>query len=207
MSFSRSASGSFLNFDELVRRNLQEGDLIEVDRGTYNHWAFYAGQCDNGTHWCFHVTTTGDGDFEKKGALMSNGSKATAAIKKHKLKEILDDSDSKKPSLARVNNKIAEANKKKCMPRSIYCVIEWLENRKDELVPYNLKKLNCEHYVTTWKYGTGWSRQVEIAEIATFSTIVAASAAAIVGVGVLIAGIFKMSSGPNKYEDDDDDDD
>lgn len=212
MSFSRSTSSgsksSFLSYKELIEKDLQPGDLIEVDRGAYNHWAMYTDKCENGTHWCFHVTTS-DGDFEKKEALMSrtNGSNAVAAIKKHKLKDILEDNDSKKPSMARINNKTNEANKKKCVPRPIFPVIEHLEKRKDETIKYDLRILNCEHYVTTWKYGAGWSRQVEMAEMATFSAVAVATIGSIIGVGLLIAGIFKMFSSSSKYEEDDSDSD
>ena len=31
---------------------------------------------------------------------------------------------------------------------------------KDQLFRYDLKSMNCEHYCTFWKYGIGWSSQV-----------------------------------------------
>jgi len=204
MSFSRSASSSFLTYTELIEKDLQPGDLIEIDRGTYNHWAMYTGKCENGTHWCFHVTTT-DGDFEKMGALMSfsSVSNAVAAIKKHKLLDIINDTDSKKSSMARINNKIQEASRKKCVPLPIGPVIEQLEKRKDRTVKYNLTDLNCEHYVTTWKYGAGWSRQVEIV---TTTTVVAASFAAVAAVAYLVTGIFNIFRSSAQNEDDSDSD-
>lgn len=158
MSFSSSSSSgnksSYFNYDELVGRGLKPGDLIEIDRGAYNHWAMFSDKDDNGTHWCFHVTTA-DGDFEKKGAMMSSARNVLASIKKHKLKDILEDNDSKKPSQARINNKVEEAIRKKCVPLPIEKVIENLEQLKDKPVKYNLKNSNCEHYVTNWKYGAG----------------------------------------------------
>lgn len=204
MSFSSSSGGksSFLNYDELVERGLQPGDLIEIDRGTYNHWAMFANKSDNGTHWCFHVTTI-DGDFDKKGALMSSARNAAAGIIKHKLKDILEDNDSKKPSQARINNKTEEAKRKKCAPRPIKEVIEHLETLKDKPVGYHLAESNCEHYVTNWKYGATWSRQVEVVKTSTITAIAVATA---VLVGGLIIGIFGGGSSATKYEDDSDSD-
>lgn len=190
MSFSSSFSGnksSFLNYNELVEKDLKPGDLIEIDRGTYNHWAMFSNKSENGTYWCFHVTAAG-GDFEKKGAMMSSVGNAAACIKKHKLKDIIEDNDPKNPSLARINNKIEEAKRKKCVPRTIERVIENLEKLKDKTVGYNLTASNCEHYVTNWKYGEAWSRQVEVVE--TTSTITAIVVAA-TAFGMLIYSIFR----------------
>lgn len=201
MSFGSRSTGSkssFFNYNELVEKDLKPGDLIEIDRGTYNHWAMFSNKSDNGTHWCFHVTTI-DGDFEKKGAMMSSARNAVAALKKHKLKDILDDNESKQPSLARINNKIEEAKRKNYVPRQIEEVIENLEMQKDEQVRYNLTTYNCEHYVTNWKYGKGWSRQVEVVKT---STILAAVAAVPLFVGALIFGIFAVRTA--QCEDDSD---
>lgn len=202
MSFGSRSTGnksSFLNYNELVEKDLKPGDLIEIDRGTYNHWAMFSNKSDNGSHWCFHVTTI-DGDFEKKGALMSSARNVVAALKKHKLKDILDDNDSKQPSLARINNKIEEAKRKNYVPRPIEKVIESLEKQKDQQVGYNVTASNCEHYVTNWKYGKGWSRQVDVVKT---STITAAVATATLFVGALIFGIFKAVR-TAKCEDDSD---
>lgn len=206
MSFSRSYSSgsrsSFLNYDELVARDLQPGDLIEIDRGTYNHWAMFSNKSDNGTFWCFHVTTV-DGDFEKKGAILSSARNAFAGIKKHKLKDIIEDNASKKPSQARINNKIEEATRKRCVPLPIDKIIQNLEKRKDEPVEYNLTHSNCEHYVTNWKYGSGWSRQVELAATSTIAGIAVAATGVL---GLIIYSIFGGASKATTYEDDDDDD-
>lgn len=197
-SFSRSSSGcasKFCSYNELIERDLQRGDLIEIDRGAYNHWAFYAGQCENGTHWCFHVTSTKKKDILKS---IINGSEA-AAIKKHKLKEILEDTDSKKPSLARVNNKINEAKRKNCVPLPTDEVIDDLEKRMEEPIEYNLKDWNCEHNVTTWKYGAGWSRQVENVEFVKDAITLAGYVSGVVGVA-LLRSLLEPSGSKRKVE-------
>lgn len=201
-SYSSGSKASFLSYKELVAKDLNPGDLIEIDRGSYNHWVMFINKCQTtGTHWCFHVTTT-NGDFEKRRAVMSSiGSvSAAASIKKHKLKDIIEDNDSGKPSHARVNNKLEEANKKKCTPRRIEEVIEHLEERKDQTVRYNLTNLNCEHYVTIWKYGAGWSRQVE--KVIDTVTVGAVALGTFAVVGALVTGIFKLFSSARRSDDD-----
>ncbi|XP_037044253.1 phospholipase A and acyltransferase 3-like [Bradysia coprophila] len=206
MSYSGSKP-SFLTYDDLIVNNLKPGDLIEIDRGNYNHWVMFVNKSENGSHWCFHVTTT-SGDFEKKGAVMSSVgsvSKAIASIRKHKLKDIIEDTDSK-PSKARINNKIEEANKKKCASRPIQQVIDQLEKLKDQTVPYSLTTLNCEHYVTIWKYGAGWSRQVleKTIDIATTAAIGVATFGAVFAI---VGGIFGLFSGSAKHQEYDSDSD
>lgn len=199
-SFSSGNKSSFLNYNELVRRDLKPGDLIEIDRGSYNHWAMFSNKSDNGTHWCFHVTTA-SGDFEKKSALMSKINNAVAGIKKHKLKDILEDSESKTPSQARINNKIEEAKRKKCGPLPIEEVIEGLEKRKDKPVKYNVKDLNCEHYATTWKYGTGWSRQVEVVKTSLIAGGIAVVGAVIFGIFAAAGAAGSSTKSTNKDDD------
>lgn len=207
-SFSAGSKASFLSYKELIAKDLNPGDLIEIDRGNYNHWVMFANKCQiTGTHWCFHVTTT-DGDFEKRRAMMSfvGSVRAAASIRKHKLKDIIEDNDTGKPSQARINNKLAEAMKKKCAPRPIKKVIEHLEEQKDQTVQYNLKNLNCEHYVTTWKYGAGWSRQVE--NIVDTVTVGAAAVTTFAVVAAIVTGIFKLlNSASHRHDDDQDDSD
>ncbi|KAG4074079.1 hypothetical protein HA402_014284 [Bradysia odoriphaga] len=209
-SFSAGSKASFLSYDELIAKDLRPGDLIEIDRGSYNHWVMFVNKCEKGTHWCFHVTATGS-DFDKKDAVMSSMSsvgsvsRAIACIKKHKLKDIIEDNNPARPSQARINNKIEEANRKKCAPRPIHEVIEDLEERKDQTVRYNLKDLNCEHYVTTWKYGAGWSRQVE----KTIDTILVGTAVVttFAVVGAIITGIFGLFSSAARHRSKDQEDD
>ncbi len=42
-------------------------------------------------------------------------------------------------------------------------VFSMLHTLNGAIVKYDIKKSNCEHYVTLWKYGIGWSSQVSAA--------------------------------------------
>ena len=70
-----------------------------------------------------------------------------------------------KPSLIRINNQsdIAESKLKerKLQKPDIDQVLNNLKELKDGVFHYDLKKMNCEHYCTLWKYGISWSSQVE----------------------------------------------
>ncbi len=49
-------SNPFLVYDGHFRHRLKSGDLIEIDRGKYKHWAICESIDKNGNIWCFHVT-------------------------------------------------------------------------------------------------------------------------------------------------------
>ncbi len=94
---------------------------------------------------------------------MSNGK---AQIKYELLTIVLRDNDSGEESLLRINNQkpMAERMLKAAkieMP-NIEDVFSMLHKLKGAIVKYDIKKSNCEHYVTLWKYGIGWSSQVSV---------------------------------------------
>lgn len=45
----------FLEYKRIIY-HLNVGDLIEIDRGSYRHWAICEKIDQNGIVWCFHVT-------------------------------------------------------------------------------------------------------------------------------------------------------
>ncbi|KAG4077650.1 hypothetical protein HA402_012961 [Bradysia odoriphaga] len=141
---------TFSSYEELIANDLEPGDLIEINRGLYSHWVMFVNKCKSGMHWCFHAVATDDNAWS--GSMMSS----EAIIRKDRLEDIMEGNDS-----ARINNKIDEAKRKECVHRPVNVVITNLERQKDKTVRYSLVELNCEHYVTIWKYGAGWSRQVE----------------------------------------------
>lgn len=62
----------------------------------------------------------------------------------------------------RVNNKIMEAKTYKVKAFDAATVMENAEENVDNEVPYNVLSVNCEHYVTKWRYGKAWSDQVNM---------------------------------------------
>lgn len=158
MSFSETL---FLSYSELIATDLKPGDLIEINRGLFSHWVMFVSKCKNsGMHWCFHAVANDDNAWS--GSMMSS----EAVIRKDRLEDIMEEHDS-----ARINNKIEEAKRNECVHRPIDVVVNNLEKQKDKTVRYSLVELNCEHYVTMWKYGSGWSRQVENALIVVDSVL------------------------------------
>ncbi|XP_041331629.1 phospholipase A and acyltransferase 1-like isoform X3 [Pyrgilauda ruficollis] len=146
------------------RRDPQPGDLIEIDRPLYQHWALYLGD-----GYVIHVT-----DERASSVWLSSSSiRATRAkVKKDPLEEVV------KNHKWRVNNKYDRSR----TPRPVEEIIRRAELCIDREVPYNVLNSNCEHFVTMLRYGEGESEQVQKAA--------AGSAAAAVGSIILGVAAF-----------------
>ena len=138
---------------------VKRGDLIEVHRGVYKHWAIcesveYCG--DWQTIWCFHVGVIYEEDTPH------------GVISYEPLTDILADSGHINPSKCRINNQETNAEYWIAKEDGLYKepnldrVFEELHEKKDKIrVKYDLKTKNCEHYVNEWKYGISWSAQID----------------------------------------------
>lgn len=171
--------GSFLEYDRVLF-HLNPGDLIEVHRGRYRHWVLCEDIDESGTVWCFHVTAVGqydpelDAPFDESVRITKEVSfNGKAWLKYQPLDDILRDTPDQTLSKCRVNNQTGMALKMLNAVRNqapdITQVFKRLHELKDRLFSYDLKSLNCEHYCTLWKYGIGWSSQVN-----TFKDIITA---------------------------------
>jgi hypothetical protein len=156
---------NYVTYDELIRNGeLPCGSLIEIDRGLYKHWAYYD---KNG--FCYHVTDPDNYDIGRTAAVSQSTSfslgfeKVKAVIRYARLEDIMKNSGSRTPSRARVNNQEEEAKRKKLEAIDPKVTLEFLEKASQKELPleYNLTYRNCEHYVTAWKYGEGFSDQVD----------------------------------------------
>ena len=152
MSKPIKISGPFLEYNKIVSV-VKLGDLIEIKRKEICHWVICRDIDSNGRIWCVHVTD-------------SHGKKikGTSQVQYQLLEHILKDTDDGQPSLCRVNNQedmalevLAEHN---MQPPDLNKVFESLDQMKGKIVEYDLGSSNCEHYCTLWKYGIGWSSQV-----------------------------------------------
>ncbi|NWY94091.1 HRSL1 enzyme, partial [Loxia curvirostra] len=124
------------------RRDPQPGDLIEIDRPLYQHWALYVGD-----GYVIHVTDEGTSSI----FLSSSSISATRAkVKKELLKDVV------KNDKWRINNKYDRSR----TPRPVKEIIRDAEQWIGEEVPYDVLKKNCEHFVTKLRYGKGVSEQV-----------------------------------------------
>uniref|UniRef100_A0A8C5UKE5 LRAT domain-containing protein n=1 Tax=Malurus cyaneus samueli TaxID=2593467 RepID=A0A8C5UKE5_9PASS len=116
------------------------GDLIEIRRRhymlPYQHWALYVGG-----GYVVHVTDV---------AGLSRSSSRRAWVKKEPLKDVVGNDNWD------VNNKYEWYR----VPFPVEEIIRRAERWIGKEVPYRLLLRNCEHFVTTLRYGEGLSFQV-----------------------------------------------
>ncbi|XP_071011857.1 phospholipase A and acyltransferase 4-like [Oncorhynchus clarkii lewisi] len=122
------------------------GDMIEITRGTYNHWALYIG---NGK--VIHVVTPdGSGvltafsssspSVSCKGMIIIDTLKAVADGNPYKINNYLDN---------------------KYKPRRTDVIMEDVDILKGRTIKYGLLGRNCEHFVTFLRYGKSKSKQAD----------------------------------------------
>ncbi|NWV36050.1 HRSL1 enzyme, partial [Grantiella picta] len=118
------------------------GDLIEIDRPLYQHWALYLGG-----GYVIHVTDDG-------APSLSSGSSSVfssrAKVKKQLLKEVVGN------NTWRVNNKYDRSR----TPLPVEQILQRAEQWIDREVPYDVLNNNCEHFVTELRYRDPVSHQV-----------------------------------------------
>ncbi|XP_062354922.1 uncharacterized protein LOC134047667 [Cinclus cinclus] len=123
------------------------GDLIEIDRPLYQHWALYVGG-----GYVIHVTPIGENSPP-----MTAGS-VTLLMKRAKVKkELLKDAVGS--DKWRVNNKYDCYRK----PFPVEEMIQRAECQIGRVVLYRLFYKNCEHFVTELRYGEAVSEQARTA--------------------------------------------
>ncbi|XP_039573165.1 phospholipase A and acyltransferase 1-like [Passer montanus] len=142
-------------------RDPRPGDLIEIDRPGYQHWALYVGR-----GYVIHVTDEGATSL----TLSSSSIRATTAkVKKQLLKEVVGNDE------WRVNNKYDRYYTPFAVEKIIRRAKQWIGRE----VPYDVLNRNCEHFVTELRYGVGVSEQVHKAAAGS----AAAAAAGVAGLG------------------------
>ncbi|NWZ34149.1 HRSL1 enzyme, partial [Brachypodius atriceps] len=126
------------------RGHPQPGDLIEIDRKIYQHWALYMGD-----GYVINVTPVDEG---APSLLVSTTSifARKAKVKKQLLKEVVAD------NTWCVNNKYDRSR----TPLPVKEIIRRAEQWIDREVSYDVLGSNCEHFVTMLRYGEGVSDQV-----------------------------------------------
>ncbi|XP_063046013.1 phospholipase A and acyltransferase 3-like [Engraulis encrasicolus] len=151
------------------------GDLTEIFRGPYQHWAVYVGD-----GYVIHLAP----DCEQPGAgvnsIMSL-SHDRARVKREKLLKVVgnDDDDG-----WQVNNLLDEDYE----PRSPEEIAVRAESMVGRLLPYSVFERNCEHFVTNLRYGKPESRQVRTA--AEAALVGGVAAVAVLGVTAAATALF-----------------
>ncbi|XP_062262074.1 phospholipase A and acyltransferase 4-like [Platichthys flesus] len=159
-------------------RNAKPGDLIEISRGLYKHWAVYIG--DN------EVVHFGKGGGNSSGS--SNFlSRSPGEVKREKFSKVVGSHSWK------VNNLLDE----KYHARDPSVIVKEACAMVGRDRKYNVAESNCEHFATNMRYGKPESRQVRKVAIAatvvnTTGTVAAAfgtGAALAAGAPVIVAGL------------------
>lgn len=143
-------SSEIKRHNSTVLTQLEEGDLVEFNRGPYSHWGVYIGNEEivhlsgdendgiNGQVGLTHFFTISGVRFNKAKVVKENFWKVTA--------------DSK----AKKNN----GKDRKCTPLSPDEVVEKALSMMGE-IGYNVLWNNCEHFAAFCRYGQKWSEQAD----------------------------------------------
>uniref|UniRef100_A0A8D2H9J5 LRAT domain-containing protein n=1 Tax=Urocitellus parryii TaxID=9999 RepID=A0A8D2H9J5_UROPR len=125
-----------LCFSVSDRTRPKRGDLIEIFRGTFEHWAIYVGK-----GYVVHLTSPSK-DFHLN--------KSIAIVKKELLSVVAGGNK------YRVNNK----NDNKYEPQPPDKIVQQAEEMVGKYIRYSLTENNCEHFVNKLRYGVSRSDQV-----------------------------------------------
>uniref|UniRef100_A0A8C9PPW2 LRAT domain-containing protein n=1 Tax=Spermophilus dauricus TaxID=99837 RepID=A0A8C9PPW2_SPEDA len=137
----------------LSRRNRRQpklGDLIEISRFGYEHWAIYVG---NG----YVVQLAPPSEAAGGGVSSIMSIVAEKAIVKKELLSVVAGGDK-----YRVNNKHDD----KYEPLPPNKIVQQAEKMVGKEVPYSLTSDNCEHFVNVLRYGVSRSDQVFVLGVA-----------------------------------------
>uniref|UniRef100_A0A672J6S6 Uncharacterized LOC115403164 n=1 Tax=Salarias fasciatus TaxID=181472 RepID=A0A672J6S6_SALFA len=133
-----------LRYGKQSQQNPEPGDLIEIFRGGYQHWAVYVGD-----GYVVHLTVASDVRGSSSNSLSSVPNKK-ALVKKEKLQDVAGTDEWK------INN-ILDSDS---CPRPVDVIVRKACALVGRKLPYFLSSHNCEHFATELRYGWPESRQV-----------------------------------------------
>jgi hypothetical protein len=110
-----------------------KGDLIQIKRVLYDHWAVYVGDGE-----VIHVCDVGEWK---------------ATIRRDLLKDVCG------KSLCRINNLEEAAQKRGLKPRSVDAILKYAYTMLNEKFEYDPIENNCEHFATCCRFGSPFSEQ------------------------------------------------
>ncbi|XP_029563992.1 phospholipase A and acyltransferase 4 [Salmo trutta] len=128
---------------------MEIGDMIEINRGEYNHWALYIGNGD-----VIHLVTPDGSSKSGFWSAFSSSSpslscKGTVTIEK--LKDVAAGSPYKTYNY--LDNKYK--------PRPTDVIMGDVDKMRGRTIQYGLLGNNCEHFVTFLRYGKSESQQAD----------------------------------------------
>ncbi|XP_067104125.1 phospholipase A and acyltransferase 4-like [Osmerus mordax] len=150
----------------------EPGDLIEIDRGNYQHWAVYIGD-----GFVVHLAPPSEGQGAGSSSMMSV-MHDKAKVKKEELWDVVG------TDKWCIKNSLDE----KCDPRPVHLILKEAKEMVGAELPFCVFRGNCEHFATELRYGKAESRQVQTA----VQVGVGLGVAAVVGFGIaaLASAIF-----------------
>ncbi|MBZ3871834.1 HRAS-like suppressor 2 [Sciurus carolinensis] len=151
---------------------LKVGDLIEIFRFGYEHWAIYVGK-----GYVVHLAPPSEVAGAGSSSIMSIV--ADRAIVKKELLSVVAGGDK-----YRVNNKHDD----KYEPLPPNKIIQRAEKMVGKEIPYSVTHDNCEHFVNALRYGVSRSDQV------TEALTAAGVAATLFGVAGLVGMVLARSN-------------
>uniref|UniRef100_A0A3P9I936 Retinoic acid receptor responder 3-like n=1 Tax=Oryzias latipes TaxID=8090 RepID=A0A3P9I936_ORYLA len=158
----------------------EPGDLIEIDRGSYQHWAVYVGD-----GFVVHMAAPFETPGARSSSIMSVLTEK-AMVKKEELWEVVGTDQWK------ISNSLDEEYEPRPAPVIVAdaCMLVGQE------LPYCVFTGNCEHFVNELRYGKAESRQVR----KTGEAVMMAGVAAAVGLGIvaLAGALFGGGNKKNK---------
>lgn len=154
----------------LYNHGAKPGDLIQISRENYEHWAIYIGGNE-----VIHLIPATD-DLGALGNLAMLFDSRGAQVRRQKIWEVV------RFDSFQVNNLLDD----KYQPRDRHAIVREACSMVGDVMPYCIATHNCEHFVTGLRYGKPESRQVK--------QVAAIGGAAIAGVGILALGaaLFAM---------------
>ncbi|XP_064521664.1 phospholipase A and acyltransferase 1-like [Pseudopipra pipra] len=154
------------------KRDTEPGDLIEIKRPLYQHWALYLGD-----GYVVHLTSAG---IRCLSASSDPTLRRKAKVKKQLLTEVVGTSDWE------VNNKYDRSR----TPLPVKEIIERAESYIGMEMTYNVLWVNCEHFVTMLRYGEEISDQARNATVWIHELVHSASSIGLVINATLAAAPF-----------------
>ncbi|XP_033498220.1 phospholipase A and acyltransferase 4-like [Epinephelus lanceolatus] len=154
----------------LFEHDAKPGDLIEIFRGTYEHWAIYIGGNE-----IVHLTPPNE-DSGALGGLLTFLDSNTAQVRRQKIWEVVGH------HRFIINNFLDDEYE----PRERHLIVRDACRMVSQELPYSAISHNCEHFVTELRYGKPESRQVKRAAVI--------GGIAIAGVGIVALGAALFAS-------------
>uniref|UniRef100_A0A3Q2X0W9 HRAS-like suppressor 3 n=1 Tax=Haplochromis burtoni TaxID=8153 RepID=A0A3Q2X0W9_HAPBU len=122
----------------------EPGDLIEIFRGSYQHWAVYIGD-----GFVVHLAPPSEVPDAGSSSVMSVITEK-ALVKKDGLWDVVGTDEWK----------ISNSLDKKYEPHSPGVIVREARMLVGQVLPYCVVRRNCEHFVNELRYGKAESRQV-----------------------------------------------